>query len=221
MKLVPLIALSFLALSDNATAQEKPKEKQIGTSGFRVALDGGWSYRTAKIDKNAPSGLRDFIQGLKSGYNFAVEGTYFFKSGWGVGLQYSNFRSSNEMEALAYTNSGQPVTGKYRASTAIQYVGPTFGARSVLGKNGNLYLGATLSLGYMHYSQTEQFLSERVSGSKGTFGATTNIFFDVAVAENVMIGVKAAYAAGSFSVGGSQRESLSRIDLSGGVRFRF
>lgn len=209
MKSIPLIALSFLAVINNTSAQETLKAKRNEPSPFRLAIDGGWGYRIARLSNGLSGVTRELVNGLKPGYTFSAEGTYYFPSGLGIGLQYSNFRSSSE-------------AGMFRAKTAIQYIGPTFSAVAVIGQNANLYIGGTASLGFMHYSQKIMYLNQVETFGKGTFGSTTTAFFDAAVAKNIMIGVKATLASGSFSVNGSkERESLTRIDLSGGIRFVF
>ena len=50
---------------------EVPKEKIVGYENyqrFRIAINGGYSYHTAKVGNGVPSDFKDYIKKLRSGY---------------------------------------------------------------------------------------------------------------------------------------------------------
>ena len=76
---------------------EVPKEKVVGYENyqhFRLAVNGGYSYQTAKVAENVPSDFKDYIKELKSGYHFGGDLTYYFTEPLGFGIKYYLFKSS-------------------------------------------------------------------------------------------------------------------------------
>ena len=62
---------------------------------WRLAVNGGWSYRLAPIADGFTSVEKEYLKGLKSGFAFSCDATYFFGEMFGVGMKYDLFKSSN------------------------------------------------------------------------------------------------------------------------------
>ena len=77
-----------------------PADKVIDTqkyNHFRIAVNGGWSYRVAKIAGNNDPEIQKYQKDLKSGYNLGIDATYFISEPIGIGFKYNNFKSKNEI----------------------------------------------------------------------------------------------------------------------------
>ena len=89
---------------------EVPKEKVVGYENyqhFRIAINGGYSYQTAKVAESVPSDFKDYIRELKSGYHFGGDLTYYFTEPLGFGVKYYLFKSSNSIQCRLVKNSSQ------------------------------------------------------------------------------------------------------------------
>ena len=56
---------------------------------LRIGINGGYSYRTAKIAESVPDEFKEYVKGLKSGYHLDGDFTYYFSDKFGVGLKYA------------------------------------------------------------------------------------------------------------------------------------
>ena len=84
-----------------------PADKVIDTqkyNHFRIAVNGGWSYRVAKIAGNNDPEIQKYQKDLKSGYNLGIDATYFISEPIGIGFKYNNFKSKNEIDNIVMFN---------------------------------------------------------------------------------------------------------------------
>ena len=80
--------------------REVPKEKVVGYEKyqhFRMSLNGGYSYQTARVHESVPVDFKDYIKEMKKGYHFGGDLTYYFTEPLGFGFKYFIFKTSNEM----------------------------------------------------------------------------------------------------------------------------
>ena len=66
-------------------------EKVVGYENyqrFRIAINGGYSYQTARVAENVPSDFKDYVKELKSGYHFGCDLIYYFSEPLGFGFKY-------------------------------------------------------------------------------------------------------------------------------------
>ncbi len=199
---------------------------------FRFALNGGYSYRTAKVAENVPYDFRDYTKALKSGYHLGTDLTYFFTDFMGAGVKYQMFKSSNSLDGIYIENEyGERKYGKMSDDLTISFIGPSFSTR-LLNHNKNNALILNLSLGYMRYVNNNVIVdSYKITG--GTLGSSLDIGYDIGLSENVSLGLQLSFLSGTLfkynlndgvstrtvSLEKNEYESLSRIDFSIGLRF--
>jgi hypothetical protein len=201
---------------------------------FRIALQGGWSYRTAEVAPGLPAELKNYFEGLRPGFHFAGSASFFFNSRWGLGALYSFYHGGNSMTNVTVTDltTGKQITGGMSDDISINFIGPVFTSRYILGRNNNMHLLGSVGVGYMSYKDDGLLITPYVVNGS-TVGVSFGLGFDVAVSEKVFVGIEAGLVGGTLSkvtfedasgtktieLKEDERESLSRFDASGGLRF--
>ncbi len=216
-----------------------PRNKVImreDVSKWRVALNGGWSWRVAQTDPSLNSFEKDYINGLKSGHAFGGEACFYFHRLMGVGLVYNAHLSSNSVEALAQFEDGSFHQGVLSDDILINFIGPTFNMRFVSRKTTNAFV-IQASIGYSGYRDNFGFngdtlINKKITGN--TVGINFDCGYDYTLSKHFAIGagisLKAA-ALSSFKVTENNSvqtinldqnsyESLARADIFIGIRFR-
>lgn len=234
-----LILLSVILFAQPASAQ---RGRYSGGSDadfqrFRIGLQGGYSYRIAKLSPTIPVVFKDYAQELKSGYHYGAHAAYFFTRSIGVGARFSTYRSSNALTGISMIDpvTFHTITGNMADDITINFIGPSFNTRLMFGSNDNLQLHFAVALGYLSYKDVgEVFTPFTIKGS--TFGANLGLGFDVALHKNISLGIEAGLLSGALKQvyvtanGGTEEkielpedeyENLSRVDASAGLRFTF
>jgi hypothetical protein len=199
---------------------------------FRAAINGGLSYRTAKLSEDIPSDFDQYFRDLNSGGNYGFSLSYFFSEYLGLGFQYDVYRSKNETDLVYVTPPGGPTRGGPMSDNiTINFIGPSFSTRLLDRNKKNSFL-VNLSIGYMGYKNSAVLITDYlIKGS--TLGWDWDIGYDIRIAENWAIGFQLSYKGGyiteyELSDGNDTKtvklemghyESLYRIDLSLGIRF--
>ncbi|HNY02352.1 MAG TPA: hypothetical protein PKG48_07190 [Bacteroidales bacterium] len=199
---------------------------------FRAAVNGGWSYRTAKIASNAPTVIKDYLKGLKSGWQYAGDATWYFTEGVGVGFRYSCHRSTNHLYNVIVTlNDGSTRTGTMSDDISINFLGPYFSGRLFSANRKNCFL-ANIGIGYTGYKDKAVLITPfTIKGN--TAGLFFDIGYDIGLTKELALGLQVSYYMGSLSeydlYDGTQSkhvtlekgsyEGLMRADLSIGLRF--
>ncbi|MGC3976815.1 MAG: hypothetical protein QM751_00370 [Paludibacteraceae bacterium] len=199
---------------------------------FRGAINGGWSYRTAKVSDNTPSGLEQYMNNLKSGFHYGLDGAYYFSELLGVGIKYNNFNSKNKMDDIQLRFSdGTYVNGELSDNISINFIGSFFSMRFLNSTKQNCFL-INWGMGYLGYYD-KAVLIDNYSMSGSTFGVTLDIGYDIGLSKNLALGLQLSYTSGTLTQykltqgGFSQTvklksenyENLSHINLSIGLRF--
>lgn len=220
---------------DYYQTSEVPKDKVVGYENyqhFRIAINGGYSYQTAKIAESVPSDFKNYISELKSGYHFGGELTYYFTEPLGFGLKYYLFKSSNSLDNIYLEDTdGNRTYGKMSDDLTISFIGPSFSTRLLSHDKKNAFL-MNLSLGYMGYSNDKVIIDKyKMTGS--TMGLSFDIGYDIGLSENLSLGFQISYLTGTLfeydwndgiktetiKLEKGEYESLNRIDFSVGLRF--
>ncbi len=199
---------------------------------FRAAINGGWSYRVAKIADNIPSDFEQYMKDLRSGYHYGLDLSYYFSEQLGVGFKYNNYKSKNEINNIYVTlPNGSTQYGKISDDISINFVGPFISTRLLNADKKNSLL-LNLSIGYMGYTDKAVLTSDfTIKGN--TVGLCWDIGYDIGVSENFAIGFQFSYMIGiltqyelsdgvntqTVELEKDNYESLSRLDLSIGLRF--
>jgi hypothetical protein len=220
---------------DYFQTSEVPKEKVVGYENyqhFRIAINGGYSYQTAKVAESVPSDFKDYISELKSGYHFGGDLTYYFTEPLGFGFKYYLFKSSNSIDNIYLEDTdGNRTYGKMSDDLTISFIGPTFSTRLLSHDKKNAFL-MNLSLGYMSYSNDKVIIDKyKMTGS--TMGLSFDIGYDIGLSENLSLGFQISFLSGTLfeydwndgtktetiKLEKGEYESLNRIDFSVGLRF--
>ena len=210
-------------------------EKVVGYENyqrFRIAINGGYSYQTARVAENVPSDFKDYVKELKSGYHFGCDLIYYFSEPLGFGFKYYLFKSSNSLDNIYIGDTdGNRTQGKLSDDLTISFIGPTFSTRLLNHDKSNAFL-LNLSLGYMGYSNNKVIIDKyKITGS--TVGLSFDIGYDIGLSENLSLGFQVSYLSGTLfkyelsdgittqtiNLEEREYESLNRIDFSIGLRF--
>ena len=199
---------------------------------FRIALNGGWSYRIGKLPDGISPAAKQYLQELKSGNGFGGDILYYFSETMGLGFKYGLHRSTNSVENIYFTDeNGNTRYGKLKDDISISFYGPTFSARTLNSSNESTFL-TNISLGYMDYIN-KSIVIDPMTFTGGSVGMVWDIGYDVGISENFSLGIQLSYFMGTLSkyeitkgttkttqkLAQDQYESLNRIELLIGLRF--
>jgi hypothetical protein len=235
MNRITLLIVLLLLTATSANAQRLRGYDDDYTK-FRIALQGGYSQRLAKISTNVPLEFRSYVSELKKGYHFGGNAAFFFNERYGAGIQYSSMQAKNQLTGITAQDPSTKLLlqGNMSDYIVINFIGPTFNTRQILGANDNVHLLASVGLGYITYTDDAAVITPFMLKGN-TLGASMNIGFDIALHENIFIGIETSLLTGvisSFEYSDATRtetielpdnakENLLRVDASGGIRFNF
>jgi opacity protein-like surface antigen len=230
MKQICTAALFLLSCFTSVHAQHKNDD----LPRFRISLQGGWSYRLAKVADVGDADLKEYIKGLKSGFHLGADAAFFFTENYGAGLKYAYFNTKNEIANVTVTTAtGETKTGLMRDKVNIHYFAPEFYSRFPFAEN-KLVLLAGASIGYLRYVDNAVLVDDlKISG--GTVGVGFDIGLDYMITQHFGIGANLGLIGGSISnlkykdatgerevdLDDNQRENLTRLDVSAGLRWCF
>lgn len=212
-----------------------PESKVVGFDNFphlRVAVNGGFSYETAKVSDNVPSDFLDYIKDLKSGYHYGGDITYYFSEPLGVGLKFNQFKSSNKVDIYIDDDYGNRTYGEMSDHISISFLGPMFSTRLLNSSKKNAFL-INLAMGYMGYSDDKVIGNYNYDITGSSFGMALDFGYDVGISDKLSLGFQVSLLSGSLSkykqddgisvetvnLDKDNYENLSRIDFSVGLRF--
>ncbi len=231
--LLPVSSIKVYKI-DCSSKSEVPKEKIIGHGNYqhvRIGLNAGYSYQFAKVSKRVPDELKDYVKGLKSGYHFGADLTYFFSEPLGFGFKCFAFRSSNSKDDLLIPEPTGYRNLKMSDDLKISFIGPMFSTRLLNFEKKNALL-TNLAIGYMGYTDNIVFVDKyKITGN--TVGFAFEIGYDIGLSENISLGLQISMITGALSkfdlhkgditqtikLDKEEHESLNRFDFSIGLRF--
>jgi hypothetical protein len=202
-----------------------------GYKRTRTAFNFGWSYRTAQVENGLETLIERYFRELRTGFHISSDLNYYFTEYFGIGLKYSFFKSSNEMENVRVTfEDGTEKIGKIKDDISIHFIGPSFNIRLLSGNRRNAFYSG-FSAGYVRYINDclivdKYFLKGKTIGFSGDLG------FDLGLSENVSLGLVISYTLGTlkeyevddgtyrviYEMKAEDYDNLSRIDMSAGLR---
>lgn len=208
------------------------KSKSVDYSRVRFGLDYGYSHRTAKVSPNVPRDLQAYVKDLKRGFNLGADLHYFVSEPVGIGIKYVHNQSSNSLNGIYIEDDqGNRRYGTLSDDITITFVGVSLSSRVQNANKTNAFLFG-FAMGKMNFRNNFRVVESYVmTGS--CFGTSLDLGYDIATSKNFAIGVKLSLIGGvltnyvlndGFSstrvtLDKSEYESLSRIDLSVGIRF--
>lgn len=234
--LLPVGEVKFYK-KDFFAKSEVPIDKIKNITGshqkVRIGGYGGWSYMTGKISDKIPSEFHPYIQELKSGYHFGGDVNYFSSENIGFGIKYAVFRTRNQLDKIytVDTITGKIRTGIMKDDITHRYFGPTVCTRISSSSKKTNYI-SNFSLGYLSFKNNATII-DNFTLSGNTLGLFLDLGVDIAVEENLFLGLFFSYTMGtlnqiSYDDGKQSKiikldkdnlEGLSRIDLSVALRW--
>jgi hypothetical protein len=199
---------------------------------FRLALNGGYSYRIAPVSEDFDDWQKDYIQGLKKGYHLSIDASYFFSEYLGFGIKYSLNSSSNSLDNVTATFAdGSVFTGTMSDDITIRYKALTFLSRLHQNSTNNTFI-LGLSIGSLSYLD-ESIFKNKLTYTGNTIGLGLDISYDRYLNKNLAIGFQLSTLSGTLfkytvsdgenseviKLEPEQYENLNRIDFSVGLRF--
>lgn len=186
----------------------------------------------AKTPDGIPTLLEDHITEIRSGVHLAADVHGFIKTTVGLGLRYSRFNTSHSIFPIQIEDDmGNIVIGELKDDIKVHYIGPSLMYRSNPSINGSFgYFG--YSLGALVYDNRARIIEDfRIQGQ--AFGISIFSGFDIALNENVALGMEVSLVSGSLGkikitdnfghsesikLDNENRESLARFDIGAGLR---
>lgn len=202
---------------------------------FRLAIDGGWQYRTPKLDSGIDPDWKEHFLKLKSGFHYDLQAGYFFTEMIGAELMFSQQLFSHSIaNATQSDDEGNHIaSGTFKENVAFNYYGANYVLRLFDSRKKNCWIMA-LGFGYMDYAN-RTFFNDREIGRRtaGTLGSNLSIGYDIGLSKDLALGFKVSSTGGTFrnykeTVNGITTdktmpdkaiEGLGTIRLSVGLRF--
>lgn len=190
---------------------------------WRFTMNGGFSYLLSKISKDVPMNARKHVKGLKTGYHLSADAGYFWKENAGLGLKYSNFKSSHTSNINSY--------GTVTDNITTQFIGPVYYNR-YYSKNRTILFLTALSAGYLDYENrgrtTQAF---HIQGNTVAFGL--DLSADFLLSERISLGCGLGYMSGvvkkirrrdgntvqTITLEKGNYEGMARLDVFAGFRY--
>jgi hypothetical protein len=191
---------------------------------FRLGINGGWSYRLAKVAESNSSEVDEYIKQLKSGISYSADVTYYWSKKAGIGAKYDVFKSKNELE----DPSGQFIIASDDIS--LTFIGPYYSSRFLTANKKNSFL-LNIGAGYVGYNDKAFFVSEyELTG--GTVGLLIDIGYDIGLSKSFAMGFQLSLVGGTLTqyeidngfttqmieLDEDEYEGLGRVNLTVGLR---
>jgi len=233
--LLPVSEIVYYQMKYYSTA-EVPNDKIAGNEIYphlRIAVTGGWSYRTARLSPEISSDFRNYANKLKSGLHYDLGLSYFFSEMLGFGLKYDEFLTSNEIGNVYLTHpEGGTEYGSMSDNIRTKFIGPSFCTRLFNSTKKNCLL-IEIGIGYVDYRNSCSAVSYSAIIKGSTAGTYMSIGYDIGISDNFALGFQFSASSGILSqvtikegastttkkLDKGEYEDLSRINLSVGLRF--
>ncbi|AXT61812.1 hypothetical protein D1816_16100 [Aquimarina sp. AD10] len=201
---------------------------------LHVGTNAGFAFRTAKISGIQDETLKKHVKKLKSGVNFGLDAHYFLKERLGLGLKFNSFYSTAKENNLVASFPNGDVGRGLENKVSINFIGPSLMTR-LLSKNKKHTLLLSTAAGYISYKD-EQTIGNRLSKTTGdTIGVSVDLGYDIGLTDYMALEFLTSWTTGALDEleveeNGAvttidlvdttgDREGLSRINISAGLRF--
>ncbi|WP_341228256.1 hypothetical protein [uncultured Arcticibacterium sp.] len=216
------------------------KEASVETTGefknylkWRVGVKAGIGNI---LDNNfeASNAYGLYQEKLLKGWTFGADIAFFPLEGFGLGLVYTDFKSSNSNESLTYINqvSGEEVTGSISNKISRKFFGPSLFLRKGIDFKTFVVLG--LSPGMYFYSDKGDYNQGNFEYTGNEFGGAATLGLDFLlgndiIGRDIILSLEAGYNMGKindldYGDGNGPRSLdspiiMDRLDFSIGLRF--
>ena len=218
------------------TLKQSNTKDELGLQQFnskwRFAIQGGYSIRIAKIVDGVSADYKSYLKELNKGFHLGGDISYFPNGNdIGFGVKYNYYSANNSGDFFLENDAGDIQNIRIKDDIKINFIGPSFLMRYPSRKNLNaFYMG--MALGYMSYADDASYFEDFTITGK-TLGVSFDFGYDFATSDNMAIGIQLSLVGGTLSkitydngiqsevieLDDDSKESLTRIDLSIGLRF--
>lgn len=219
-----LLVLLAIVLLQNAYAQK------TDLPSFRLTVNGGYSLRLGKVSSQYTGESNDYMKKLKSGFNIGADAIYYFREKMGVGLKYSRFQASNSAVIPVMTGSGEMRTN-VSDKIGINFFAATFATRIFNAAGTNAFY-ANVALGYLGFRDNGQVYLNKMVLTGGSLGIGWDVGYDFRITRLLSAGAQVSLITGQMTsfvkedassrvtvtLPEGQRENLSHLNISGGLR---
>lgn len=213
----------------------KIKREQYGEEGLGLYVwaSAGLGYMTAPLPDGIQPFIKDYLNQLRSGWSFNGDIAYFFNEAVGVGLHFSQFKTSNQIDRVIVYTATDTLIGPLSDNIRLSYFAPT-----VYYKFGNtkqkILPTLAAGIGYANYENNSS-VARPYKLRAATVGLHLHANLEVNLNYNFAILIRAGVFVANFSemevtdytnnrtvnVTLDEPDNNTRLELHGGVRYKF
>ena len=228
---VGMLLMSFQLFGQTQTDSLIVPSEKVKFDRWRFSIQGGGSYRTARIAPSMEGNMKDYAKKLMRGFVYEADLTFFFSRAYGIGVQCSNMNSFARQYITASLDDGSTRAGYLADKLNIMYAGPFFAIREST-PDGRHRIYGNCGLGMLAYHDAAELIDPfTMSGS--TMGYRVELGYDFQLTGNFYIGALLSVTSGvlydvtvsdatgyreTVRLSSDDAENLSRIALSVGFR---
>lgn len=198
------------------------KDSALSKYQHRIAINGGLAYRISPLSDDVPEEMKSYYNKLRSGYNYSLDFCLFPNNSIGFGVLYSIYKSKLYEKIL---------NEYYSDKLNITTICPMLYLRKYNADKSGAFV-TSVGIGYMSYHNKQHYGKLLMFDGK-TVGSCLNVGYDISVSKEISIGLQLSAYIGALSklsvydysttetveLDGNEKEGLSRLDISLGIRF--
>lgn len=221
-----LIFSVSIAHAQNANRAAKPKS-------FMFSAQGGWGYRMGQPEDGLPSGLKDHVDALRSGFTLNLEAGYYLNNDNAITLSWGMFSSSNNSPSfITPAPNGQSVNTRVNTEDRINIYMANWLSYLNLGRESKARVFGQAGIGLATIRSENDFIFNEISNpatiTGNGFAYNIGAGLDINVAKNIAIVGHVNYMMANAKVESddvplgtdNDRERLNQLRLMAGLRFR-
>lgn len=184
-----VVSSTQVYMDDDSLYSENPYSR------FRLSVDGGYGWRTARIPDGLSSSNKDFYENMNSGPAFQGTFTYFFKETLGIGLNYSLLWGNSENDFLL---GGSGSNSYKKGESLLSYIGGDFVGNIKISEDSRMDVRA--GLGYSSYNIKETSENSYIEKEWGsTVGLHLGIGLETMLSQQLALGINLSSFSGLVS----------------------
>ncbi|MDY9919097.1 MULTISPECIES: outer membrane beta-barrel protein [Proteiniphilum] len=161
---------------------------------FRFSIGGGYAFRLGEVEKTGDPKLDDLNKQLQHGFTVDADAQYFFKEGWGLGLNANYCSSPTSGDNVTIPDVGN--VNRYKESQNALFVGPSFAGRI---ESSKFLLVSSIALGPLFYMDRMNLDGTKINASQTTFGINAGVAGEYKLNAKTGLGLKLSYTLGNIS----------------------
>lgn len=199
------------ALAQQSSSYQVEYQTPQRYKDFRFTVGGGYAYRLGEREKGSDPASEKFSKQLMHGFAIDLDGQYFFKESWGLGLNANYVSNSASGDNITIPNVG---SGKVTEKQGFLYIGPSFASRSEFNRFLLIY---NLGLGPLFFTDDITYNGMTATGKATTLGLNAGVAGEYKISGKTGVGLKLSYTMGtinSINVEGRNIKSEEKISVS-------